>query len=150
MSSFCICKSYSHFFQKNTCEFGIVLTITVNILTTNELVKLTMLWTTGPGFCSPFIFSVVYNDSVSRQWRPWSDCAVWSGPSLSAHDPQGTFSLGGAHVFTVFTLSTVNTYIWWSIYFGTIGDQGNNRQNKLLQFSMKVYSVTYIWKYEYT
>ena len=43
MSSFCIYKSYSHFFSKNTCEFGIVLTRTVNDLTTNELVKLTML-----------------------------------------------------------------------------------------------------------
>ena len=42
------CKSYSHFFSKNTCEFDIVLTRTVNILTTNELVKVTMLWTTGP------------------------------------------------------------------------------------------------------
>ena len=39
MSSFC---------SKNTCELDIVLTSTVNILTTNELVKLTMLWTTGP------------------------------------------------------------------------------------------------------
>ena len=48
MSSFCIC--YSHFFSKNTCEIHvvIVLTRTINILTTNELVKLTMLWTTGP------------------------------------------------------------------------------------------------------
>ena len=48
VSSICICKSYSHFFSKNTCEFDIVLTRTVNILTTNELVKLTTLWTTGP------------------------------------------------------------------------------------------------------
>ena len=31
---------YSHFFSKNTCELDIVLTRTVNILTTNELVKL--------------------------------------------------------------------------------------------------------------
>ena len=37
------CKSSTHFFSKNICEFGIVLTRTVNILTTNELVKLTML-----------------------------------------------------------------------------------------------------------
>ena len=36
------------FFSKNICELGIVLTRTVKILTTNELVKLTMLWTTGP------------------------------------------------------------------------------------------------------
>ena len=48
VSSLCICKSYSHFFSKNTCELNIVLTRTVNILTTNELVKLTMLWITGP------------------------------------------------------------------------------------------------------
>ena len=48
MSSFCICKSYSHFFSKYTCKLDFVLTITVNILTTNKLVKLTMLWTTGP------------------------------------------------------------------------------------------------------
>ena len=33
--------------QKN-CELDIVLTRTANILTINELVKLTMLWTTGP------------------------------------------------------------------------------------------------------
>ena len=31
------------FSEKNTCELDIVLTGTVNILTTNELVKLTML-----------------------------------------------------------------------------------------------------------
>ena len=44
----CICKSYSHFFSKNTCELDIVLTRTVKILSTKELVKLTTLWTTGP------------------------------------------------------------------------------------------------------
>ena len=48
VSSFCICKSYSYFFSQNTCELDSVHTRTVNILTTNELVKLTMLWTTGP------------------------------------------------------------------------------------------------------
>ena len=42
------CKSYSHFFSKHTCELDIVVTRTVNILTTNELVKITRLWTTGP------------------------------------------------------------------------------------------------------
>ena len=39
--------------SKNTCELNIVLTRTVNILTTNKLVKLTMLWTTGPWFLCP-------------------------------------------------------------------------------------------------
>ena len=48
VSSFCICKSYSHFYSKNNCELGIVHSRTVNILTTNELIKLTMLWTIGP------------------------------------------------------------------------------------------------------
>ena len=44
MSSVCICKSYSHFFfSKNTWELDTVLTRTVNILNTNELVKLVML-----------------------------------------------------------------------------------------------------------
>ena len=32
------------FFQKNTCELDIVLIRTINILTTNKLVKLTMLF----------------------------------------------------------------------------------------------------------
>ena len=36
------------FFSKNTCELDSVLTRTIIILTTNELVKLLMLWTTGP------------------------------------------------------------------------------------------------------
>ena len=45
-----ICKSYSHFFSKNTCKLDIVLTRTVNILPTNKLVKLTMLQTTGSDF----------------------------------------------------------------------------------------------------
>ena len=34
--------------KKKTCELDIVITRTVNILTTNELVNLTPLWTTGP------------------------------------------------------------------------------------------------------
>ena len=38
----------SHFFSKNICELDIVLTRTVNILTTNVLVKLMMLWRTRP------------------------------------------------------------------------------------------------------
>ena len=42
------CESYSHFLSKNTWELDIVLTRTVNILTTNRLFKLTLLWTTGP------------------------------------------------------------------------------------------------------
>ena len=36
-------KATHIFFSKNTCEFDMVLTRTVNVLTTNELVKLTTL-----------------------------------------------------------------------------------------------------------
>ena len=42
VSSFYICESNSHFHSKYTCELDIIHTRTVNILTTNELVKLTM------------------------------------------------------------------------------------------------------------
>ena len=41
-------KATHIFFSKNTCELDIVLTRTVNILTSDKLVKLTMLRTTGP------------------------------------------------------------------------------------------------------
>ena len=52
MSSFC---TLTHiFFSKNTCELDIVLTRTVNILITNEIIKLTMLWTTEPWYFSYF------------------------------------------------------------------------------------------------
>ena len=37
-----------HIFSAKICELDIVLTRSVNILTTNKLIKLTMLWTTGP------------------------------------------------------------------------------------------------------
>ena len=40
--AFAFAKAF-HIFQHNTCEFGIVLTRTVKILITNELVRLTML-----------------------------------------------------------------------------------------------------------
>ena len=42
------------FSAKNTCELDIELTRTLNILTINELVKLAMLWTTGPWALSPW------------------------------------------------------------------------------------------------
>ena len=47
-----------------------------------------------PGLCSPLIHFVVSNDSVRGQWMPWSDCAGWSGPSLSAYMHEDTFSYG--------------------------------------------------------
>ena len=53
-----------------------------------------------PGLCSPFILSVVSNDSVSGQWRPWSDCAD-AQSDLGLHClqmPEDTFSYGAAQV----------------------------------------------------
>ena len=64
VSSFCICKSYSHFFSKNIYELDIVLTRPVNILTSNELVKLTTLWTTGP-------WSGLLYSSIGHFWTYW-------------------------------------------------------------------------------
>ena len=46
--AFAFAKATHIFLQQNTWELDIVLTRTVNILTSDELVKLTMLWTTGP------------------------------------------------------------------------------------------------------
>ena len=46
--AFAFTKATHIFFSKNICEWDIVFNRAVNILTTNELVKLTMLWTTGP------------------------------------------------------------------------------------------------------
>ena len=48
--AFAFAKATHIFLQQNTRELDIVLIRTVNILTTNELVKLMMLWTTGPDF----------------------------------------------------------------------------------------------------
>ena len=65
VSSNCICKSYSHFFSKNTCELDSLLTRTVNILTTNDLVKLTMLWTLDPGVEVMYPIYHKYSDTLT-------------------------------------------------------------------------------------
>ena len=75
----CICKSYSHFFNKNICELDIVLTRTVNILTTNELVKLTMLWTTGPWLLCLLVCGIVLSVMVCLLFLIVSlvGCVLW-------------------------------------------------------------------------
>ena len=60
-------------FSKNTCELDIVLTRTVNILTTNDLVKLMMLWTTGPRAGSQWIY---FPSAISKDrlfWQHFDD-----------------------------------------------------------------------------
>ena len=58
VQNICICKSYSYFFSKNTCDLDSVLSRTVKVLTTNELVKLTMLWTTEPRLIGCNIYQI--------------------------------------------------------------------------------------------
>ena len=72
---FCICKSYSHFFSKHICDLDIVLTRTVNSSTTNELVKLTMLWTTESRMLSAAVMTgalrvkfLFYFDLIINLW----------------------------------------------------------------------------------
>ena len=62
-----------NYFQKNTCELATVLTRTVNILTTNELINLTMLWTTGPSMFwlrkkAPYLKLCIWNFNLTVQW----------------------------------------------------------------------------------
>ena len=56
-----------------------------------------------PLLCSPFILSVVSNDSVSRQWSPWSDCpdaqAALHGHSLSTYAQRNVFIVHGPYYF---------------------------------------------------
>ena len=106
-------KSYSHFFSKNICETNIVLTRTVNILTTNKLVKLTMLWTTGPRLACVFMqsnlsilrlstYTTLFIDSISGKRRPWSACAN-AQADLGLRCPQiafRCFSCIAHHIFT--------------------------------------------------
>ena len=53
--------------------------------------------------CSQFIHSVVSNDSVSRQWWPWSDCrfAQLDLGLHCLHMPEDTFSHGMAHIVNI-------------------------------------------------
>ena len=57
------CEQFLDFFSsKNICELDIVLIRTVNILTTNELDKLTMLWTPWPWSISVKTFTCAFNE----------------------------------------------------------------------------------------
>ena len=53
------------------------------------------------GICSPLIYSIVFNDSVSWQRRSWSDCADTQADLglRCPHMPEDTFSIGVAQTF---------------------------------------------------
>ena len=68
-----------------------------------------------PGLCSPFIHSVVSNDSVSGQWRPWSDCAdAQADLGLRCpHTPKDIFSQSAAQMIRTFS---VYISLYWNPY----------------------------------
>ena len=67
-----------------------------------------------PGLCSPFMQSKESNDSVSGQWRPWSDCAdAQADLGLRCpHMPEGTFSHGTAHIWACACRNKLPGPIW--------------------------------------
>ena len=55
-----------------------------------------------PGIWSLFTQPIVSNDSVSRQQRPWSDCAnAQSDQGLCCPQRPKTFAHGGCHLFNL-------------------------------------------------
>ena len=86
--------SYSHFFSKSELDIIIVLTRTVNILTTYEFVKLTMLWTTGP--------SLYWYGSKCQRRRWGNDKAV---RYIQNNDRSDTEPFACTYIRT-----------WWSLY----------------------------------
>ena len=61
-----------------------------------------------PGLCSPPILSVISNDSVGGQWRPWSDCA----------NAQSDLGLRCPHVLNdSFSHDTVHKLSSWRLFF---------------------------------
>ena len=71
--AFAFAKATHIFFSKSICELDILLTRTINILTTNQLVKLTILWTTWPWW----IFFLFLQENMYCRYSletPWVRC----------------------------------------------------------------------------
>ena len=129
----CICKSYSHFFIKNTCELDIVLTRTVHILTTNKLVKLTMLWTTGPRTFTITVIDIIVRPQT--EWRQLLQCVSegWARLLLSvirpiavqrgflflwlqiAHEPSTLFQCSFVIIYVSLMRYRTPTRLWYHI-----------------------------------
>ena len=78
------------------------------------------------GLCSPFMHSVVSNDSVSGQWRPWSYCADAQANLglLCPHMPEVTFWHNLAHLMNkMFSLLPV-FYLYISLQRNTETEYG--------------------------
>ena len=65
-----VCKSFSHFFNKNISVFGYKVIKHLTSWPLNELVKLTMLWTTGPR-CKTNIPNIVWIACHTKMWYIW-------------------------------------------------------------------------------
>ena len=85
-----------------------------------------------PCLCSPFLHSVVSNDSVSRKWRLWSDCSNGQADLglLCLHMPKNKFSHG------VGQIKKTKNNIFWIYSFLTIVRKSQN----YLMFWLHFYS----------
>ena len=92
LSSFCSAKATHIFSAKNIIILYIESAKTVNEMTLNELVKLTMLWTTGPRFYMdswPGIILFTLFDSLFMEvFSGW----VVSTPDIGSQGPRFEFS----------------------------------------------------------
>ena len=89
--AFAFAKATHIFFSKNTCELDIVLSRTVNILITNELIMLTTLWTTGPvcWFHLNIRKCTIGNVHPAKIQISMGICTVWSESSLCIFSSEG-------------------------------------------------------------
>ena len=79
----------------------------------------------GCHYGSPFIHSVVSNDSVSGQWRPWSDCAdAQADLGLRCpHMPEDTFYHDAVHLIC-FSVCTFYKQIEKSMWLTNFSQSG--------------------------
>ena len=129
-------SSYTHFFSNNNCELDTVLTRAVNILTTYELVKLRMLWTTGPSLLTYEMISckaIIYKNQLLLNHS-------------SRHYYYFFFSPKGDNTFTsYFSKKTCLVYIHLMCFGKVLPNKYNN-----IYFSGEIYISVgkmpyYIW-----
>ena len=72
--AFANAKATHIFFSKNISIYAIFNDQGFNITLTNDIVSFEQLGT-NKGFCCMLVYFIVFINSVSRQWQPWSDYA---------------------------------------------------------------------------
>ena len=98
-----------------------------------------------PGFYSPFIHSVVSNDSVSWKWRTWSDYAdVQADLGLRCpHMPEDTFSHGSTHLINYAPGSVIPADL------NNNNNDKNNSNNASPRSKVKIIPRTYRYYFKY-